>query len=253
MRGWLRKNGPAILLNGLALAIMLTLLSNYLRLRSGSPASTDTLFEESGKWAIRCLLICLTMTPLNTVFGWRWAVRLRKPAGLWAFAFAALHFLTYTKFEPLNLNWLRNNPVVYIWMGLAALVILLLLAVTSNQRAMRWLGKSWKRLHRLVYIAAPLTIGHAIIAFTSGKKIFRDGDAFVHELQLYLAVLVVLLALRLPFVRQLIQRVKYRRNAPTAVPLEPILVHRDRRTILIEQPPSPEIERDRIEEPMLMP
>ena len=59
----------------------------------------------SGKWAIRFLLLCLLMTPLNTVLGWRGAIKLRKPAGLWAFGFAVAHFVLNV--IGLQENWVR--------------------------------------------------------------------------------------------------------------------------------------------------
>ena len=61
---------------------------------------------ESGKWAVRFLLISLSSTPLNTYFGWSSAIKLRKSAGLWAFGFACLHVFYYLRETPLNwLTW----------------------------------------------------------------------------------------------------------------------------------------------------
>jgi DMSO/TMAO reductase YedYZ heme-binding membrane subunit len=118
------------------------------------PLRADPVLE-AGKWAVRFLLISLAMSPLNTYLGWRRAVSLRKSAGLWAFAFAVLHFVlsitdTNTKFG--GIGWFTSFPIAdFIVLGLAGLLILSILAVTSNRWAMKRLGKTWKRLHRLVY------------------------------------------------------------------------------------------------------
>jgi sulfoxide reductase heme-binding subunit YedZ len=203
MRDWLMKNWRGLLLNGTALAIMITLLAQG----SGPDAGTlfDPLFEYSGKWAIRFLLFSLAMTPLNIVFKWRWPLRLRKPAGLWAFAFAALHYTVYTEYKPLNFAWLNVEFGGYIILGAAALLILTAMAITSNRWAMRWLGKWWKRLHRLVYGVALLVTVHAIWGFTSGKKgFFRPGDTW--EFYLYLMIVIALLLARVPMVRRWFRR-----------------------------------------------
>ena len=90
---WLKSNWRWAALNLWAGSVLTLVLSQG----STDWNATDTFDPglESGKWAIRFLLICLAMTPLNTYFGWRSVVSLRKPAGLWAFGFAVLHVLFY--------------------------------------------------------------------------------------------------------------------------------------------------------------
>lgn len=215
---WLQKNRGGILLNLGATTILGTLTADYLAQQNHS-GYYDPFFEACGKWALRFLLLCLLMTPLNTLFGWRSALRLRKPAGLWAFAFAALHFLSYTQFRPLE--WQRNNPTLpdYIVLGIVALGILVALAITSHRWAMKILGRWWKRLHRLVYAAGGLTVVHAIVAYGSAKKGSVEGYQQLPELQAYLLVMIALLALRLPFVKALIHRMK-RRRSPAITPIQ---------------------------------
>ena len=123
---------------------------------------------ESGKWAIRFLLACLSMTPLNTYFGWSSAIKLRKSAGLWAFGFACLHVLFYVR--EAKLGWLTLTMPSYLALGLTGLVILSTLAITSNRWAMRQLGKAWKRLHRLVYLAGIVVVTHSLLALTMSKN-----------------------------------------------------------------------------------
>ena len=123
---------------------------------------------ESGKWAIRFLLTCLTMTPLNTYFGWKGGLKLRKSAGLWAFGFAALHIFFYVR--QAKLQWLTMEMPLYLLLGLTGMSILTVLACTSNRRAMQWLGKNWKRLHRLVYGSGIAVVTHAMLATTMSTK-----------------------------------------------------------------------------------
>lgn len=196
---WLRKNSGWLLLNVFAAAV-LSILWLESRTYQGTGYLEDPLFEQSGRQAIRFLLFSLAMTPVHRVFGWRGAIKLRKPAGLWAFGFGVLHITTYIIHNPdrISRELLQSN---YVILGIAGLSILALLATTSHQPAMRWLGKNWKRLHRLVYVAGILLALHTIIAASSTKRgYFRDNGA-AYEFKLYLAILIVLLALRIPFVR----------------------------------------------------
>ncbi|HEU0291570.1 MAG TPA: ferric reductase-like transmembrane domain-containing protein [Anaerolineales bacterium] len=168
---------------------------------------TDTFDSglESGKWAIRFLLTCLSMTPMNTYFGWSSAIKLRKSAGLWAFAFASLHVLLYIRGA--KLDWLRLPMQSYLALGLTGLAILTALAITSNRWSMQRLGKNWKRVHRLVYLAGMAVVTHSLLAMTMSKKLhFRDPQA-EYELKAYAAVLFALLVVRIPLVRQILRQI----------------------------------------------
>ena len=178
---------------------------------------TDTFDSglESGKWAIRFLLACLTMTPLNTYFGWRSAIKLRKSSGLWAFGFASLHILLYIR--EAKLEWLTMSMPLYLALGLVGISTLSALAATSNRWSMQWLGKNWKRLHRLVYLAGIAVVTHSMLAMTMSKKLlYRDPQA-VYELKVYVAVLSILLVVRIPLVRQALRQIpillKHRRKS----------------------------------------
>lgn len=160
---------------------------------------------ESGKWAIRFLLACLTMTPLNTYFGWKAAIKLRKSAGLWAFGFASVHVLLYIR--ETNLKWLTMPMPFYLMLGLAGMTILSTLAVTSNRRAMQRLGKNWKRLHRLVYLAGMAVVTHSMLAAMMSKKILGRDPQAPEELKVYVAILCVLLVVRIPLVRKLLKQI----------------------------------------------
>jgi sulfoxide reductase heme-binding subunit YedZ len=195
---WFRSNWRWATLNLLGVSVVVVVLS--LGSTDSSPTYTFDPMLESGKWAIRFLLVCLSMTPLNRYFGWNSAIKLRKPAGLWAFGFAVLHVLTYMR--NVKFTWLQFPMPSFIVLGMLGLLILTALAVTSNRWAMRRLRKNWKRLHRLVYLAGNLVAFHAILATAVSKKIGARDPQAIHELKVYLALLVVLLVVRIPLVRR---------------------------------------------------
>jgi sulfoxide reductase heme-binding subunit YedZ len=194
----------------------------------------DTNFDsglESGKWGIRFLLICLAMTPLYTFLRWSSALKLRKSAGLWAFAFGAAHFARYAvetwepsaryRTSPTPWQWLTWPMQLYIALGLCGLILLSALAMTSNKWSMRRLGKNWKRLHRCVYAADIAVAVHALLATSMSKKVMVEDPNAETELRLYLGVLAVLLVVRIPQVRSLIQQMVAKRR-PRLRPVEAI-------------------------------
>lgn len=204
---WLKSNWRWTALNLLALSVLVLVMS-----QGRTDWNTAETFDpglESGKWAVRFLLICLAVTPLHTYFGWRSLISLRKPAGLWSFAFAGLHWLVYLE----EAGWAWLWPLQpYIALGLLGLLILLALALTSHRWAMRSMRKNWKRLHRLVYLAGCAGVVHAILATDMSKKILVYDPQAIHELRVYLAILVVLLLVRSPLVKQRLVRLRPQRQ-----------------------------------------
>lgn len=199
---WLRKNWQWLVLNLFAVAIITTLLLETTRRMLYASSDSEVVFEQSGRWAIRFLLFSLAMTPAAKIFGWRGATKLRKPAGLWAFAFAGLHLTWYLKNNWSGLNIRELITTNYVILGIIGLAILTLLALTSTTWGMQNLGKWWKRLHRLVYLAGCSVILHALIAGSVSKRgLIRDGN-MAYEFRFYLIILIILLALRIPQIRQ---------------------------------------------------
>jgi sulfoxide reductase heme-binding subunit YedZ len=201
------------LLNLMALALLAYVLSQGTTGWIYAEGAFDRMLE-SGKWGIRFLLLSLAMTPLHTYARWSGALKLRKPAGLWAFAFGVAHFglYTYETYEPIPIyrtngtpwHWLSWSMQPYLALGLLALCILCALAVTSNKWSMRRLGKRWKPLHRLVYGAGIAVCIHALLASTMSKKMLVRDPHVVPELRLYLGILALMLIVRLPQVRSLL-------------------------------------------------
>lgn len=208
MMSWLRGSWRWATLNLVALAVMAHML--LMLERVGSSMDFEPLVE-SAKWAVRFLLFSLAMTPLNTLFGWRYAVKLRKPAGLWAFAFGVLHLACYV-FDRQS-DWLHFPiPNYAAALGLVVLGILAAMAATSNRWAMRRLGKWWKRLHRLVYAAGVIALVHGLLESQISKRVFVYDSNTDDELWLYVIVLSALLAARIPPVRVFIASLKHRRG-----------------------------------------
>ncbi|HET6330311.1 MAG TPA: protein-methionine-sulfoxide reductase heme-binding subunit MsrQ [Holophagaceae bacterium] len=116
-----------------------------------------------GWWALLWLTLTLAITPLRLASSWTWLARFQRPLGLFAFAYAVLHFLTYALLDQAG-AWgqipgdLVKRPFIVI--GMLTLLILLALAITSTKGWQKRLKRNWKRLHRLVYLAAILSVIH---------------------------------------------------------------------------------------------
>lgn len=162
----------------------------------------QTLTQRSGKIALILLVASLACSPLSSLLGLRLLLPARRTLGLYAFGFAALHFYTFAGLD-FGFEWAFLQPEFaekpYIWVGLAALLILFALAVTSLRWWMKRLGRNWKRLHRLVYAAGVLVVVH--YAWASKGEVLRLQGDIVQPL-LFGLVVVVMLALRLPWVKQ---------------------------------------------------
>jgi len=110
-----------------------------------------------GEWALKFLLFALIITPLRGITGWVGVTRFRRLLGLFAFFYAGLHFTSYIgidQFFNWKDIWADLIKRTYIAIGLGALVILAVLAATSNKKTIKKIGgKNWNRLHKWVYVA----------------------------------------------------------------------------------------------------
>lgn len=157
------------------------------------PNPAETLIRATGDWTLRSLCVVLAVTPLRHAFGWPELVRFRRLLGLLLFGYASLHLLCYAWFDmgfdlAETLQDITKRP--FIWLGFSAFVILLVLAATSFNRAMRWLGgRRWQQVHRGVYAVAVLAVLH-FWWMRAGKQNFA-------EVLVYAGLLAGLLAWRL--------------------------------------------------------
>jgi sulfoxide reductase heme-binding subunit YedZ len=117
-----------------------------------------------GWWGLTLLLASLAVTPLRRVTGWHRLIRIRRMLGLFAFAHIVLHLSSYVgldKFFDWGDIWKDIVKRPYITIGMLAFVLLVPLAATSTDAAVRRLGgKRWQRLHYLVYPIAVLGVSH---------------------------------------------------------------------------------------------
>lgn len=180
----LQQNWVRWLVNGAA--VVLCLRTGWM-ISQAPTISGWAIFTEStevrnivlftGKSGLIFLMLSLACTPVARLLGWRAALQVRKALGLWGFGFATFHGLFFLQGKQL---FIGSNPGRELWgalqdmvqmvrygskvpyaeAGIYALFLLTLLAITSNRLAMRRLGKNWKRLHRLVYLAVPVVIYH---------------------------------------------------------------------------------------------
>ena len=147
---------------------------------------TDTL----GDWTLRILLTSLALTPLRIVTGQAWPIALRRLFGLFAFAYALMHFSVWVVLD-FFFDWaLMADDIVkrpYVTVGMTALLLLTPLALTSTAGMIKRLGaRTWRRLHRLVYVAAVLGVLHY----------FWLAKVGVHTPWIYAVVLATLLGIR---------------------------------------------------------
>ena len=153
----------------------------------------EALIRSTGDWTLRFLCLTLTITPLRQWTGWNALARLRRMLGLFTFFYGVMHFLCFAWLDmgfdvEAILNDIPKRP--FILVGTAALLLMLPLAATSFNRAIKALGaKRWQLLHRLVYGTALLALLH-FFWMRAAKNNFG-------EWAIYAAVMALLLGWRL--------------------------------------------------------
>ena len=125
----------------------------------------EKLTLETGDWTLRLLLITLSVSPLRQWSGQVAFIRFRRILGLYTFFYGCCHFsIWFIADHSLDLAGMIEDIVErpYITLGFSALMLMLPLAITSNQAMIRRLGKKWKTLHQLVYLIISLGILHFV-------------------------------------------------------------------------------------------
>ncbi|WP_150047054.1 MULTISPECIES: protein-methionine-sulfoxide reductase heme-binding subunit MsrQ [Methylomonas] len=129
----------------------------------GNPIQAITI--RLGDWALRFICITLAITPVQTITNWRGMADFRQMFGMYAFFYASLHLLAYLFVDHAaawHTIYVDIIESIYLWMGVIAYFVILLLAVTSPNSAKKRLGKNWKKLHRFIYYAAIIAVTHYI-------------------------------------------------------------------------------------------
>jgi sulfoxide reductase heme-binding subunit YedZ len=144
----------------------------------------------TGELGVRLLMLAMAVTPLKLLFpkaAWiRWLAKRRRPIGVAAFAYSLLHAVAYVERQATLSAVVADAAELALASGWIALFVMLALAATSNDTAVRKLGSRWKWLHRTVYAAAALTFVHWVLSA------FDPLAAYVH-----LGILAGLEAIRL--------------------------------------------------------
>jgi len=152
----------------------------------------EALVRSTGDWTLRFLCLVLAVTPLRVQAGLPSLARFRRMLGLLVYFYVLLHLLCYSWFDmgfelPDMVRDISKRP--FILVGFAAFVLLTLLAATSFNRAIRWLGASrWQVLHRLVYGVAVLGVLHFFWMRASKNNLV--------EVMVYAGIVGILLAWR---------------------------------------------------------
>ncbi len=159
--------------------------------------------RRAGRYALIWLFLSLLPTAVRNVTGWAGLLRVRRALGLYALLYVVVHLSIYVGVDfafafDLLAAEVPRSP--FILVGLAAFVILIPLAITSTDASVKWLGRRWRRLHRLAYVAAVLGVVHYLWNY----KELRSTPLLAG------AILVALLLLRLPPVVRLLSRLRDR-------------------------------------------
>lgn len=147
------------------------------------------LEHEYGELALKLLIVGLAITPLRRYVGVN-LIKFRRAIGVMTFFFVLAHFLVWAVLDVQTLDriWADIIKRLYVTVGMAGFLCLIPLAATSNNWSVRKLGPRWRKLHKLTYLAAILG-GIHYIWLVKGIQL---------EPLLYMAVILGLLALRLP-------------------------------------------------------
>lgn len=157
----------------------------------------EFITRATGDWTLYFLCLTLTVTPLRRFTGINELIRFRRMLGLFTFFYASLHFLTFIWFDHFfDLAEMMRDVLKrpFIAMGFSAFLLLVPLALTSNDFMLRKLGRRWSVLHRLIYLIAVLALLH-FWWMRAGKNNFAEPLVMG-------SVIAVLLALRLIWLRR---------------------------------------------------
>ena len=156
----------------------------------------EFMTRSTGTWALVFLCITLAMTPLRVLTGSSLGIKYRRMFGLFCFFYACVHFaIWFFLDQSLDVQAMIHDVLKrpFITMGFLSFVLLIPLAITSNHWAVRQLGRRWSLLHRLIYVIACTVIAH--------YWWHKAGKNDLQTVSIYAGVILLLLSIRLPVVR----------------------------------------------------
>ena len=158
------------------------------------PEPVKEITHFTGEWTLLFIIFTLSMSPLKKITKLNIWISFRRMLGLFIFFYATLHMLTYVvidyrlDFQSISKDILTKK---FIFVGFAAWVLLLPLALTSSKKALIYLKDKWKKLHRLIYVIAILGVTHFI------WLVKKD----LTEPLIYAVIILILLLFRFKFKR----------------------------------------------------
>ncbi len=160
------RQNKTILLKTVIHCLCLSICSYMYWMAIGDNLGSDPVKEIihfTGMSTLNVLLLTLLVSPTAKLLKQPWLMQVRRLLGLYAFFFALLHVLNFLFFElqfdfSLFVDEIIDRP--YITLGMAAFVIITLLAITSLNSIKRRMGKSWQTLHNYVYLLVLLVCIH---------------------------------------------------------------------------------------------
>ena len=153
------------------------------------PEPIKEITHHTGEWTLLFLIFTLSMTPLKRFTNSSIWISVRRMLGLFAFFYASLHMLTYIGLDyRFDINAISKDILTkrFIFVGFAAWLLLVALALTSSKKMMILLKQYWKKLHRLIYLISILGVTHFL------WLVKKD----MSEPLIYLFIILFLLGLR---------------------------------------------------------
>ncbi len=152
----------------------------------------DRIINHFGEWTLIFIFLTLSMSPLKKITNSTIWIRYRRMLGLFVFFYASIHLLSYVgldyrfDFQPIINDVLKKK---FVFIGFAAWLLLIPLAITSSNKMMKILKHNWKKIHRLIYVIGIFGVLHFIWL---SKTIFFKPLIF-------LVILIILLLFRVNF------------------------------------------------------
>ena len=152
----------------------------------------DKIINHFGEWTLIFIFLTLSMSPLKRITNSTVWIKFRRMLGLFVFFYASIHLLSYVgldyrfNFQPIISDVLKKK---FVFIGFAAWLLLIPLAITSSNKMMKILKHNWKKIHRLIYVIGIFGVLHFIWL---SKTIFFKPLIF-------LVILIILLLFRVNF------------------------------------------------------
>jgi sulfoxide reductase heme-binding subunit YedZ len=162
---WLRRVGEPLVIAVLAIPALQLAYDSFWGAFIADPFPPATRI--SGIWGLRLLVAGLAITPIARMTGLPGIIRFRRPVGLWAATYSIGHFAIWSTDYGFDLGLITTEilRLRYLFVGFIATVLLVPLAATSFNAAIRWVGgRNWRRLHWLVYPSVLLALWHMATA-----------------------------------------------------------------------------------------